>query len=338
MDNFDEIENTEIENTGVEISPEEFDRQAKEAFKKAGWGMFFGSLAQVGVAFIVALIILILGKSTNDDDVLIWSDFIIKLATLLGVYQGIKNIKCDNVKKTTMPIRDLIKYLLISFPLIIAGSIIGDLVEQYIFKNKNNSVDTMFSSNFVYAVISSVIFAPIFEELIFRKLFIDRLSKFGKKSAILFSALCFAIVHGNFFQFFYALFSGLIFGYVYSCTRNITYTILWHAIINLVGGVLSSLVNINIMGGIWIVLSVIGIIVLCMNYKNIKFESNEKETSLRTMFLSSGFVLFLTVIIFLSLINTSRTSKEKIEDIKTESGVIYQVTSECEFPDFNYGE
>jgi len=72
----------------------------------------------------------------------------------------------------------------------------------------SGSSDTV--SMFLYA--SFV--APIAEELIFRGYIQGVLSRFGKKFAILCSALLFGIFHGNLVQTPYAFFAGLLLGYV----------------------------------------------------------------------------------------------------------------------------
>ena len=92
-------------------------------------------------------------------------------------------------------------------------------------------------------VLSTVVLAPVFEELIFRKLLIDRLSRFGGTLAVVFSALMFGAFHGNFYQCFYAAGIGLVLGYVYLVTGKLRYTILLHALFNLYGGVLGTLVT-----------------------------------------------------------------------------------------------
>ena len=87
-------------------------------------------------------------------------------------------------------------------------------------------------------ILGAAILAPIGEELLFRKLLGDRLRRWGDKVAILVSATFFALFHGNLFQFFYALLLGLAFGYLYTRTGKIRYSIVLHAAVNLVGGVL----------------------------------------------------------------------------------------------------
>lgn len=93
------------------------------------------------------------------------------------------------------------------------------------------------------------IFVPIMEEIIFRKLLIDNMSKYGISAAILVSALLFGLYHGNLSQFFYAFGLGIIFGAVYAYSGKVIYTILLHISINLYSSgvliVLNNLINKN---------------------------------------------------------------------------------------------
>lgn len=83
------------------------------------------------------------------------------------------------------------------------------------------------------------IVAPILEELVFRKMLCDRLLPLGEGYAVVLSGAIFGLVHGNFFQFFYAFALGAVFAFVYIKTGRIRYSIVYHALINLTGGVLT---------------------------------------------------------------------------------------------------
>lgn len=77
-----------------------------------------------------------------------------------------------------------------------------------------------------------VILAPIMEELIFRKMLIDRTAQYGDVMASVISGLTFGLFHGNISQFFYAFLLGICFGYIYAKTRNIKHTIILHMLVN----------------------------------------------------------------------------------------------------------
>ena len=84
-----------------------------------------------------------------------------------------------------------------------------------------------------------MLLAPFLEELIFRKQIIDRLGKYGEKTAIFFSGITFGLFHMNLFQFFYAFGLGVIFAYVYTRTRMLRYSVIMHMIINFMGAVIA---------------------------------------------------------------------------------------------------
>lgn len=79
-------------------------------------------------------------------------------------------------------------------------------------------------SMFLYASI----FAPVWEELLFRGYVLRTLRPFGKRFAILCSALLFGLFHGNLLQTPYAVIMGLILGYV-----TVEYSILWSVLLHM---------------------------------------------------------------------------------------------------------
>lgn len=137
--------------------------------------------------------------------------------------------------------------LLMCFGIMYLGNYIGTYLMMMISGIKGeaiaNPIETAITgSNIWVNLVISVIVAPIVEELVFRKLMIDRLGGFGEKTVIVFSALMFGLFHTNLYQFFYAFGVGLLFGYVYVRTGKIRYSIILHMVINLFGGVISALI------------------------------------------------------------------------------------------------
>ena len=88
--------------------------------------------------------------------------------------------------------------------------------------------------------VAATLFAPVIEEIIFRKVLIDRIRKYGDGTAILLSGLLFGLFHGNFTQFFYTFLIGLFFAYIYVRTGRIQYTIILHMILNTLSAVLAA--------------------------------------------------------------------------------------------------
>lgn len=79
-------------------------------------------------------------------------------------------------------------------------------------------------SMFLYASI----FAPVWEELLFRGYVLRTLRPYGKRFAVLCSALLFGLFHGNLLQTPYAVIMGLILGYV-----TVEYSILWSVLLHM---------------------------------------------------------------------------------------------------------
>ena len=96
--------------------------------------------------------------------------------------------------------------------------------------------------------IAMVVFAaPIVEELLYRKMLIDRIAAYGDGVSVVVSGLLFGLAHGNFSQFFYAFGLGALFAYVYIKTGHIGYTIGFHMFFNLIGGVFTVELNKGLM-------------------------------------------------------------------------------------------
>lgn len=128
--------------------------------------------------------------------------------------------------------------LLMCFPVMYVGNIIGTFLSGLLSGGTaQNVVETYVFEGGLLNLFTAVVLAPLVEEFIFRKQLLDRCSRYGEKTAMVFSALAFAMFHMNLFQFFYAFGMGLIFAYVYLRTRRLRYPVLMHMIINFMGSV-----------------------------------------------------------------------------------------------------
>ncbi|MBQ3090740.1 MAG: CPBP family intramembrane metalloprotease [Oscillospiraceae bacterium] len=92
-----------------------------------------------------------------------------------------------------------------------------------------------------YQLLTAVVLAPVFEELIFRRLLLDRLLFLGDWTALLLSSLFFGLFHTNLYQFFYAFAVGMVLGYVRIVTGSTLWNTLLHMAINLVCSVMLDL-------------------------------------------------------------------------------------------------
>lgn len=171
------------------------------------------------------------------------------------------------------------------------------------------------SSGIIYTILVACISAPIVEELIFRKIMLDRLRPFGDKTAIWVTSLMFGLMHGNLSQFFYAVALGLIFAFIAVRTNTIRYTIILHIAINLFGSViLPSLAasQSSILIGLFFILFfsflISGIVLFFISRKRIYLEDAitplNPRTRFRTIYGNIGMILYivLCLIMFISVI------------------------------------
>lgn len=86
--------------------------------------------------------------------------------------------------------------------------------------------------HFVLDTIKLAIVPAFCEELLFRGLILDRLSRFGRAKAIFISALLFGLMHQNPGQIFYTFILGLILGYMFFESGSIWGGIILHFVNN----------------------------------------------------------------------------------------------------------
>ncbi len=103
----------------------------------------------------------------------------------------------------------------------------------------NDVVESALGISIPFYIISFCIIAPVFEELIFRKLLLEHLLPFGEIPAICISAAAFGLFHMNLYQLFYTTVMGLIFAWVVLKTGKVRYSIILHAFANFTSYIVS---------------------------------------------------------------------------------------------------
>lgn len=92
-------------------------------------------------------------------------------------------------------------------------------------------------------LVCMVIWAPIMEEYLFRKLIVDRTVRYGQGVAVLVSGLMFGLFHGNLNQFVYAFPMGMFMAFLYVKTGKLKITIGIHMLINFLGSIVVTLLT-----------------------------------------------------------------------------------------------
>ena len=274
--------------------------------------MFFINTFVVGVAVsIYSLITQSTEISTTYS--MIVSSLSVAFTGLPFMLLTLSKIKCDKPVKTKISIKKLLLFFTMAFAAMYGGVIIGRVVDAIIGGFLGASSDALVSGTLEgvplwIIIIFTCVFPGIFEELIFRKLIIDKTREFGLYASVLFSGFTFGIFHGNFEQFFYALLVGTLFAYIYAKSGKIIYTIILHIALNFFGSAFLLIIeDITILYVLYsrliLLLLIGGIIAIVFEFKN-NYQKLAKDKGIQllgstnavlTMTLNPGMITFLAV-------------------------------------------
>ncbi|RHB08607.1 CPBP family intramembrane glutamic endopeptidase [Holdemanella biformis] len=161
-----------------------------------------------------------------------------------------------------------------------AIGIIGALLSKFGFPD--TSPDFSLSGGFLYNLftfISVVILAPIFEELIFRGMILQVLSKYNKVFAILVTSLLFGLLHLNMTQAVPAFFMSLILCYMCLKTDSLLVTILAHVGNNLLALMSVYSDNFVLITVVIMVFVIYGLITIILKSKEVNAFIKEEKTN-----------------------------------------------------------
>ena len=310
--------------------------------KKSFSATCFVPLIMAGAAALIQIIVSVVFYESGSE--ILSSDWFVWILNFIPMYAvglplgllAVRKVPADKLEEHSLGIMGWLKCFVVSIAFMYAGNIVGSLLTAMIGSLTGTEADfavgdLIGSGDTIWIFIFVVVIGPIIEEIIFRKIFIDRLSKYGMSLAIWFSALAFGLFHGNLNQFFYAAALGLVFGYVYVKTGRLRYSILLHMCINFMGSIVStyfigkidleSLDNIEnivssgnipdsiIMFGAYILvllaLSITGIIVFFSNIKKIEVPQASmpivKDERFKTAYLSAGFICLVIYFVVMTI-------------------------------------
>ncbi len=135
-----------------------------------------------------------------------------------------------------------LRSLFMVFPIaVLLGNLSNFLASEMTSGEAENGINVFLSGESPLAMLMVAVLAPVFEELVFRKLIIDRTRRYGEMTAILYSSLAFGLFHCNLYQIFYAFAIGIVLGYVYVRTGNVLLTIIIHLVVNATSSILAPL-------------------------------------------------------------------------------------------------
>ena len=190
----------------------------------------------------------------------------------------IKTIPSVKMKARRISMNTFLKCFLLQFTAFTALLVMSIMVSKVTGNETNSNLIAITP----YTVFESLILCPIVEELVFRKLFADKLLNYGEWLYIIVSSFCFAIVHGvsiGLPQIAYTLILGLIWSYAVVITGNIIIPIILHSLSNLFGDIILQAlrgISMELLGvyvALMILLGVIGLILLIRDRSKIVIDT-----------------------------------------------------------------
>lgn len=223
--------------------------QAKKQLSKLGLRYLLGSILIFAVQNISIVVVNFLKPEwiSNTNGQLLVSMLSMYIIAIPILYLMIKGLPAVKPATHKMGAGKFVLAAIICYALTYCSNIIGIILTTIIGLIKggevhNTIVDVVSGTNLWVIFFIMVICAPIIEELVFRKLIVDRTMRYGQGVAILISGLMFGLFHGNLNQFIYAFALGLFFAFLYVKTGNVIISIAIHMIINFMGSILGMLV------------------------------------------------------------------------------------------------
>ncbi len=257
------------ESNNVNVNPDlNFDKQepvaivkaARKLFSNMGFRLLAGTVATYGIClaaqFAIAGILLsydsdlaarILGNTTWQLLISIIPQYLIAMPVLAFIIAFKMPHKAPEKRKVGFGW--FLLFFMMSYSIIYVSNIVATIINSIISSMAGASISTyevqsiIMDGNIYVVSFFTVICAPIIEELIFRKLIIDRCEYYGEAASALVSGLAFGIFHGNLSQAIYAFCLGYFFALIYNKTGKVYITIFIHMIVNFMG----SFVAVNLM-------------------------------------------------------------------------------------------
>lgn len=263
--------------------------EARKFFSRIGWVYMIFILFTTGLQLLLSVALGVFapwlpGWAISSNALLLYVQltmYVFGFPVFALMMGGIPSCKMDAPKK--MGVWNFFVVLVFCFGVTYLGNLVGSVLMKltgyFTGAQSVNPLDEVMSGMSIWMIaLTTVVIAPVMEELMFRKYLVDRLVPYGQKTAVILSGVLFGLFHGNFYQFFYATALGMIFAYIYSSTGRIRYNIILHMLINIVGGVISMLLargmdqgsaaayaGMQILG-FWVLISVIAALVLLSLY------------------------------------------------------------------------
>ena len=302
---------------------------AKNVFSRIGFAQVAGTVAS---AIVGRLIIMPLVTESNIEKTfetvgssgLLLMIYVPQIAYLLAYWLFVRPMSVMDWQKESLGFKTIAKIFLMMYFVTSVINQIGAAITKTAPAGGSTQLDIlakMQTTKLPVGIMIPVIIGPVLEELIFRKLMLDRTRGYGEKTAVIFSSICFGLFHGNLTQFLYATCAGLFLGYVYCKTGKVLHTMLMHMLLNATSsaillvlpvlenlhsnGAVISIIGLGLVVILFAAMSISGLVLLIRWIKGKKFQFDESLPELipqgevlKTVYLNPGVIILFAIQIF----------------------------------------
>jgi membrane protease YdiL (CAAX protease family) len=290
----------------------------KKLLSKAGLALAILAAVVLGIQTIIEALVMNFQPTIADTDWYVWAVTAISLVVIgFPIYFLLMKMIPDSPKGPVVKLKTG-RFIMIFFICVAAMYITNffSTILTYviaIIKGEeliNPAAQAIMDGNFLITLVYAAIVAPIVEEMIFRKILLDKVRRFGDIPAILITGFAFGLFHLNLSQFFYATVLGFIFAYITLRTNTVFYSIILHMMINLLSTAITPFVtdmNMFVILGIiaWEFITIAaGIVFFVLNMKKIEIYKTAPVMKTSAYFLNAGTILYTLICIVIIIIMT----------------------------------
>lgn len=311
-------------NKEISLKEEQENKFKKAKYKKFSFAIGIALILYVviqNLSFTVfgSIIVPFIKDIFTDTQIELIIQIIVSIVSLLVATFAINIYKDSNDKVEKLKLKSSQKLQIISmgvFALVILQLVLALITTIFNINNATNTIIFSEENDILTNVLTFVfvaVQAAIFEELLFRKAFIDYSKKWGTLFSIIISSIFFGLIHLNINQIIFAIPAGLLFGTVYALTGNISLSMILHFINNGYAAIINiyqdNLVVVNIINAIILVIAFFGLIffmrLIRKNKEKIKKDIKTlKEIDLKEykyMFFDFSFIISIGTIIIITI-------------------------------------
>lgn len=292
--------------------------QPKTVYNRIGWFFCVLEAVTMFVQVLASMAILIFdSRLAYDGDVMmgvtILSYYCIAFPIFIVCMNTLDGRAKEEKSKLGFPL--VVKFFFLSFAVMNVANFIN-LGFYAVFRaatghELESALESVLVEPSAMVILTTVILAPIVEEYTFRYFTLNKLRKYGDKTAIIVTAVLFGLFHMNFEQCIYATAIGLVLGYVVCKTGRVRYSIILHMLLNFFNGAAPMIVEQIenpivdlIYTTVYFAAIIIGIVIFCCNIRKVHLEQGSEPVykPVETAIVNPGMLVFGIISIVMMVI------------------------------------